>query len=727
MDARWQPYDLDSKRDVRIYLHAESSFEEVRNGTGVGVDISEFVSNGSHTLFDCNITLNWNRELFGVDNQPAPNQILEIQLYQGGVYKTVWIGIIDTISGYTVQRGERSMQLIARSRDSLDIFRTTKRVTQLFPQMTDFAYIARMIARSAGLSYDEIVLPTSSFSTAHSNTQLAEMSAWEMLSDVFLPMGWTPFIDGLGRLRAAERNLMSISPIELSDEQLVRVVAQRQRPPATRLRVKWRNPLLKKSLQQGRKLAEEVITMGWFLPFLNKTVYFSDDKTQRAVDTYMVKEHSANSFFGVGLISEHYEQLEQNKGRIKLTNWYFLPTMAALITSWAAAHNTPDTVTTAPGLTTPTGRRLEAYAQFAFTMFLLAIGTGVYEIWGTPYEWVHARNTTEAFDAHAPTFVDNPVEIETDFIMNEQHAQAVAVRELIYQSRSANKWTVLLVDDPRIEYGDVVQFYDGSRMYVEDISRPLARGSEATIQVSGFLVGGSAEAVDLDEGGTTPTAPVEVIEGSTSMVTLPTVPAGLSGRALWVGYFFSVSDRYGDNLTAPGNCAYCDTEEECARSPWPYYSPLGIGDSGNKIANIVSGNDSNPLPVGLPANTVCLWDGGSVLPVGPCGDVTGLECYSDPGESFETIDSRMRAWLDANPSARVVLIGQGYTRNGTETDTQKLADLQGLPFSLANDYPQVEGVLIFSDGRMYGTRDNEWWRPVHTQAAELVSAPPVVW
>ena len=88
--------------------------------------------------------------MFG-DTQPKPNQVLEIQLWQDNVFKPCWMGLIDAISSFTQQRGERQMVLTAKSREQQDIWKTTKRITPLYPQMTDFTYIANRAARSAGL------------------------------------------------------------------------------------------------------------------------------------------------------------------------------------------------------------------------------------------------------------------------------------------------------------------------------------------------------------------------------------------------------------------------------------------------------------------------------------------------------------------------------------------------------------------------------------------------
>ena len=51
------------------------------------------------------------------------------------------------------------MQLSAKTRDQSDHWKYTKRITPLFPAMTDFGYMAMRVARSAGMMGDEILLP----------------------------------------------------------------------------------------------------------------------------------------------------------------------------------------------------------------------------------------------------------------------------------------------------------------------------------------------------------------------------------------------------------------------------------------------------------------------------------------------------------------------------------------------------------------------------------------
>jgi hypothetical protein len=62
----------------------------------------------------------------------------------------------------------------------------------------------------------------------------------------------------------------------------------------------------------------------------------------------------------------------------------------------------------------------------------------------------------------------------------------VAARELIYRVRSASVYGVTIVDDPRIEPGDLLQLPDGSRLYVTGYRRMLHRDAPAVLEVEGF-------------------------------------------------------------------------------------------------------------------------------------------------------------------------------------------------------------------------------------------------
>lgn len=484
MDLRWQPSNSNELKDYTVVLHPRADVRTVRLGQADDdFDLSPFLSSGSHGVFDCNLTLDWNHELLGA-NQPAPGMVLEVRCQAA----PLWIGIIDALSSYLVAVGQRQMQVTARSRDSLDIWRTSKRVTPLYPQMTNLAVIARDICAAVGLQYDEVLLPQSPYYTAHSNTQMANQTAWDMEQTLLLPMGLTPFVDCLGRFRGASRDIKGVdADIVLTDDRVVKVTASRAKVPTTRVILYWLDPNLTKATQQGRKLGETTITVGFFLPFIRRTLYWSQDRTQRAENTYLRIISSCNKI-GVPVALQNYSQNDEVSGEIELISLGWTQAILFLGLWQAAAEAYPDVVPSLPPtFTVPIGKIKHGRIELALFLTTIAMGTGIYEIWGTPYDWIHARNLTEAYDSSGVAWMDNPQQINNDFIVNEAHADAVAVRELIYQNRAAQKWTATIVEDRRIEFGTRLQFPDGSKMYVEDFGRSLAHGGENVLEVTGFL------------------------------------------------------------------------------------------------------------------------------------------------------------------------------------------------------------------------------------------------
>ena len=483
MDTRWQASNLNEEKDYAVVLHPRADVRTVRLGQATDAfDLTPFLSSGSQMAFECNLTLDWNNELLGA-NQPAPGMVVEVRC-QGA---PLWIGIIDALSSYSVAVGQRQMQVTARSRDSLDIWRTSKRVTPLYPQMTNLAVIARDICAAVGYQYDEILIPQSPYYTAHSNTQMAGQTASDMEQTLGLAMGLTPFVDCLGRFNGASRDIKGVdADVVLTDDRVVNVTASRAKAPTTRVILYWLDPNLTKATQQGRKLAEASLTIGFFLPFIRRTLYWSQDHTQRAENTYLRIISSCNRI-GVPVALQEYWQNDEVSGDLWLISLGWAQSIIQMGLYQAMTENIGDAIPPFSAMTIPVGKKLHGIIEAALFLCMIAIGTGVYEIWGTPYDWAHARNLTEAYDSSGVAWMDNPQQIDNDFIVNEAHADAVAVRELIYQNRAAQKWTATIVEDRRIEYGTRLQFPDGSKMYVEDFTRQLAHGSENVLEVTGFL------------------------------------------------------------------------------------------------------------------------------------------------------------------------------------------------------------------------------------------------
>lgn len=482
MDLHWQSLNSDNIRDSQVWHHPSATPLEMVTDTHTdGVDLSPFVSRVSHSASEASIALNWHQELNG-SAQPRPGTILELRL-DG---KLLWWGVIEALNDYRLSSGVRTMSITARSRDASPLWRDIRRVSELYPVGTPLSMIAHDIAGSLGLTDSEILFGNSSAVTVHSNTQLADLSAWEMLDKIWEPLGRNPFIDARGVLKTISRDISRAADIVLTAERVIAVGAAKSRPPLTLVRIKWLDPNLTKVSQQNQKLVAETITAGYFQIHQKKYIQFSADGTQRAENTYLVIRQSANTSL-VRVCEETYSQLTQTDGLILLKTSMWVPTLAtAGLATILYGAMIPDAAPPMSGETVPVGRRIQAAAEITVLLVMMSIGTGMYEVWGTPYDFVHARNRTEAYDDAAPDWLGNEQEIENDFVMDEPMAQAYAVRELIYQARAASSFQVSIVDDPRVEPGDILQLPDASRLYVTGYRRDLSPGAPAVLEIEGF-------------------------------------------------------------------------------------------------------------------------------------------------------------------------------------------------------------------------------------------------
>lgn len=484
MDMSWQPYTQDNVRAAQVWHHPSATpLQMIMETHADGVNLTVFASRITHSAGEASVTLNWHQELNG-SAQPQPGTLLEIRLNG----QLLWWGVIEALNDYRLSSGTRTLTLTARSRDASPLWREVRRISSLYPVATPLSVIARDIALSLGLTEGEITMGDTSATTVHTNTQLADLSAWEMLEKIWNPLGLSPFMDARGRLKTISRDITRPADIELTAERIISVGAAKSRPSLTAVRVKWLDPHLTKVSQQAQMLANATITAGYFQIRQKKNVQFSNDGTQRAENTYLVVRQSANSSL-VPVCEETYSQKTQTSGEILLKTSMWVPALiTASMGAMVAAASIPDATTGGPGAgeTIPVGRKVQVAAEITVLLVMASIGTGMYEVWGTPYDYVHARNTTEAYDDSAPDWLGNEVEIENDFVMDEPMAQAYAVRELLHQARAAASYQAVIVDDPRIEPGDILQLPDTSRLYVTGYRRDLSPGAPATLEVEGF-------------------------------------------------------------------------------------------------------------------------------------------------------------------------------------------------------------------------------------------------
>lgn len=484
MLSEWTPLPMDVLMTAEVIRHPTASPLAVLQGTATdGMDLTPFVDSIDQSSGECTVRLAWHLELYQSGHQPRPNEIVEVRM-RGQV---LWIGIITNITDYGESRGQRTMSFVARSRDKSNFWREAKVVTNAYPLGTDVLAIIEEICTFLNLDVAERVLPSSTgLTTVHSTTQAAMVSAWELLTIILQPIGGEPYVDALGRLKIISRAVDGVTTHTLTAERIKSVNGSGAVASVNRCRVKWLNPELTKTNNDDQVLANATITAGFFQDKVVQEIFFSQDRTQRAEGTRLVIKQSCNSGL-LPVADEEYEQIDTYHGKITLDTNAFIQVLAgASLAEMLLAAAIPDGV--AFYATIPEGRLIHAAAEAFIMLTMMSIGTGVYEVWGTPYDYVHETNTTEAYTDGTPDWSDNATEIENDFVMDDGMAQELAVRELLYANFSSRVYTIEIVDDPSIERGDIIEMPDTSRLYVLDYRRSIKRGQSHLLRVEGFRV-----------------------------------------------------------------------------------------------------------------------------------------------------------------------------------------------------------------------------------------------
>ncbi len=446
------------------------------------VDYTAFVEAASHSASELRLAMALATSTATV---PAPGDLLCVRDTATGqdLFRAQVVGH----DGISEQRGQLRLTVIARGRDAADAWRQTRWSTMNYPAGTELAIPVEDVLRSLGMVQQEYTsLQPFGRWTPHTTTQLGDMTAWEMLEALLVPVLLEPWIDAVGRFRPVSRDVRRDANIVLSDEDVLRVSRLVPEAPTTSVIVPWLGHELVESSQQSQVVGQGNITAGFFQLKQHLRIYWSADRRQRAKNTHMRVLESANSGL-IGFCKERYEQIDEFHGRITCETSDQVPAIILnCVTSMLYAQGVGDLVS--GGQTMRLGTLIDNVCSLIMWAIFQEIGTGTYEVWGEPYDYIYTVNRSEAYIPTARQWQQKQETIESDLIFDEAHAQQVAVAELAYRHLAAGTMTAEVVDDPRIERGDIVRLRDGLRLYVVDYARDLARGRPATLTLQGFRV-----------------------------------------------------------------------------------------------------------------------------------------------------------------------------------------------------------------------------------------------
>lgn len=439
---------------------------------------------------------------------PRPNQC--IRFYDGST--TLFQGVIESVNRHEMRGTDYSFDVVVRRRDASPLWREVRRVSGVYPVGVDLGMLARDVAGDL-LESDELVrVGGLGVTLAHDQAQLADLPALDMLRAIMFPARCEPAFDALGRLYPLSRDCSRPSSVVLEDWS--EDGASYASAPLTAVRVRYVDPYLVVVEQADQALAADVTLTCGFFGGAKTDVWWSADHSRRAKNVYLNVKQSVNanqSILGVveNLIaqSEYLEVNDQRLGPLESGANVGVSTLATsslggkiVVEATSLTSKFFETFFSSVidfdfdwSLFDPIASLAAPVANIASQVVLLghrlsSVGVGIYEVRGQPVDWVHAVNEVEAYDVDAPAWAGKIEVLESSLIPNEECARGVAASELVYRAKAANGARLTVLDDPRLEPGDIVELSDARRFYVSGYSRDLARHSLALLHLEGFFL-----------------------------------------------------------------------------------------------------------------------------------------------------------------------------------------------------------------------------------------------
>ena len=488
MRAELAPYSSSYvSRSASLTLHRGDPSYDVVSGASVPViDLTEFAASVRLTSSKLTVKLAFDEELFDCDYQPRPSDLM--RLVVDSTVRAVMT--VDAITDFTEARGSRAMTVTCRVRDGLGGWRSAVSASPVFPLGSSYFTMEEVIAGTVmGLNEAEYLFLANNYTVVHSNVQFSSMSPWDMLEEIAKVSQQRPFTDVLNRIRTHSIDTLRTADTTIANDKIVEFSAGSEiGQKLSAVKVGWLDPYLAKQFQVDPVLGSEVLTAGFFKLTVKNEVWFSDDHRQRAEDSYMkIIDTCNNGIIGLSVADEDYRQLDEYHGEIRLTTYWWVPTLYVVsLATLLYLDSVPDGV--AGASTVPVGRVLHGSALVVLLGITMSIGTGTYEVWGKPFDLIHAQNHSIISDCSISYHESSREEFETPLITSEDHARGAMTSYLLYRNAENYSVSFTMVDDPRIEVGDVLQFEDGSRILVSDFQNDFSRGAPANIQITGRLL-----------------------------------------------------------------------------------------------------------------------------------------------------------------------------------------------------------------------------------------------
>ena len=492
---------------ILAYDPTLDTISEIVTGTSTQtpLDVTEYCTNVSWEISKISFTLADSDGIFHPDTGSMRAYFKDgaiIRLVEGDerVSESDWMvmftGQIHGQIGWKISRQQMVLEsrISVYSRENSQLYQRRKITTSEYTIGTDIGICLMEICTSfLGLTSEEIRIPTVlGYQFMHITNQLSQVTPWEGIQALLQTVGMVPFFDGEGKLAAFNKNMGR--PYSRVYDDLTNIydyeIPENVGDGINKVRIVFLSANLSKVTGQVQVLGTAQITTGFFTGREELDCWWSDDRKQRAENTYMVTLKGINDNLIPFIGTEEYTEMTEFHGTIVITISIWVPILATvMLAAYVGLSLIPDAWSGQFfGFTIPYGRVLQAIDLIGILALMMSLGSAQYEIWGTPYDYVYREMEAIAVEQGLSYWEENELKIENAFLGGYDQADIIAVTELIWEKCKNYTRRLRVRNDLSLEVGDIIVIPDGRKFVIINMSKTIKKGEVPALTLDCYKV-----------------------------------------------------------------------------------------------------------------------------------------------------------------------------------------------------------------------------------------------
>lgn len=467
-------------------------------------DLTPFVSDIQWSFERLNFTLSDDQFQFHPDTGSLRKTIFPgrgIRLLEGAdnVPEEEWVpifsGIIQGPYGWKIERGTISTAKVSVfTRQANQAWQRRKITSREYTIGTDWSIMFLDICTEImNMDFDEVnvSIPWNLLFDKTVN-QIVDISPWEALTSLAQGNFHRLWFNGKGQISHYPITLDRIT-VSLPDSKLISSYSQgsQNSEVINKVIVTYLDNKLTRVDGARQQLGTANVTTGFFDFEIKIDAYWSEDRRQRADQVELIVKQSINqNDLGISIGSEKLDIIDEFHGQLVITVDAFVSALAiAGIAAILSSSFLPDKVVVGlfgGGITIPVGRVVFATGVIAVLLAMMILGTGIYEIFGVPFDYAFLEKQAVAMLCELQFWEEKELNIRNDFISTESRAHELALNELFYNISLGSPRTLVVANDPRYEPGDILELPGGVKFFIQKASKRIRRGQFSALTLQGF-------------------------------------------------------------------------------------------------------------------------------------------------------------------------------------------------------------------------------------------------